>query len=438
MPTGIVLAVSAAVLVFPALSQTAGPVRYPSSGESKRIADETGVRVQYRAARLSGPELEIPPAAPQQPSPPAPETKHEPAAPRAAVVEQIVAKVNNDIITLGELERSRKQIAAELMRQKLPPAQMKEAMQQAEADLLRDRIDQMLLVQKAKDLSINVDQELSKYLAQLQLESKITDPDKFQQYIREGSGMSFEDFKQQARDSMMTRDVVRREVGGRIVIPRTELQKYYEEHKNEFIREEEVSLREIFISTEGKDAAGVAAAEKKAKDLVARARKNENFANLARDNSDADSARNYGELPPFKRGMLKKELEDLVFAQEKGYVTDPLKQPNGFLIVKVEEHPRQGLQPFESVENDIMEKLYMPRMQPAVRTYLTKLREEAFLEIRQGFTDSGAAPGKDTSWKDPARLVPATVTKEEVVARVRRKRLLWLVPVPGTKPKPKP
>ncbi len=160
----------------------------------------------------------------------------------------------------------------------------------------------MLLVQKAKDLSITVDQDLSKYMAQLQLESKITDPDKFQQYVREQSGMSFEDFKQQAKDSMLTREVVRREVGGRIVIPKAELQKYYDEHKNEFIREEEVVLREILISTEGKDAAGIAAAEKKAKDLVARARKNENFGNMARDNSDAETARNYGDLPPFKRG----------------------------------------------------------------------------------------------------------------------------------------
>ncbi len=355
-----------------------------------------------------------------------------------SVVEQIVAKVNNEIVTLGELDRSRKQIEAELKRQQVPQNRFQQMLKQAEDDLLRDRIDQILLVQKAKDLSITVDQDVSKYMAQLQVDSKITDPDKFQQYIHEQSGMSFEDFKQQAKDGMLTREVVRREVGGRIVIPKADLQKYYNEHKNEFIREEEVGLREILISTEGKDAAGVTAAEKKAKDLVARARKNENFGNLARDNSDAESARNYGDLPPFKRGMLRKDLEDLLFTKEKGYVTDAIKQANGFLILKVEDHPQQGLQPFEAVENEVMEKLYTPRMQPAVRTYLTKLREEAFLEIRQGYVDSGAAPGKDTAWRDPAKLVPATVTKEEVVSRVRRKRLLWLVPVPGTAPKPRP
>jgi peptidyl-prolyl cis-trans isomerase SurA len=80
-----------------------------------------------------------------------------------------------------------------------------------------------------------------------------------------------------------------------------------------------------------------------------------------------------------------------------------------------------------------MEKLYMPRMQPAVREYLTRLRKEAFLEIRAGYVDSGAAPGKDTAWKDPAKLTPQTVTKEEVAMRTRRRRMLWMVPVPGTK-----
>ncbi len=416
------------------------PIRVPPSEQSPMpppVRREPVVLSRSFAAQQSPVRTSAPAPAPSiQQATPAP--KPESTGAGATVVEQIVAKINNEIITLGELERSRKQIEAELSRQKLPASQLQAAMRQAQADLLRDRIDQALLVQKAKDLNITVDQDLSKYMAQLQLESKITDPDKFQQYIREQSGMSFEDFKQQAKDSMLTRDVVRREVGGRIVIPKAELQKYYNEHKNEFVREEEVGLREILISTEGKDAAGIAAAEKKAKDLVARARKNENFGNLARDNSDAESARSYGELPPFKRGMLRKDLEDLLFTKEKGYVTDAIKQANGFLILKVEDHPQQGLQPFEAVENEVMEKLYPPRMQPAVRTYLTKLREEAFLEIREGYTDSGAAPGKDTSWKDPAKLVPATVTKEEVVSRVRHKRLLWLVPVPGTKPKPKP
>ncbi|MGE5646829.1 MAG: peptidylprolyl isomerase [Acidobacteriota bacterium] len=348
------------------------------------------------------------------------------------IVEQIIAKVNNQIVTKSELDKTLQQTQAEAMRQKLPADRMRALLKQTETDMLRDKIDQILLVQKAKDLDINVDSEVSKRLAEIQVDQKISDQDKFQQFVREQTGMPFEDFKQQMKDQFLTREVIRREVGGRITISKAEQLKYYEEHKNDFVREEQVVLREILISTEGKDAAGQAAAEKKAKDLVARARKGENFGNLAHDNSDAETGRNYGELAPFKRGMLKKEIEDIVFAQKKGYVTDPIKASNGFLILKVEEHNEPGLQPFEAVENEVMEKLYMPRMEPRVREYLTKLRQEAFLEIRAGYIDSGAAPGKDTTWRDPAKLTPQTVTKEEVALRQRRRRMLWMVPVPGT------
>ncbi len=348
------------------------------------------------------------------------------------VIEQIVAKVNNEIITLGELERTRAQVQTALKTQQVPPAQAQQILKDSETNLLREKIDQLLLTQKAKDLNIEVDNEVSKQIATVQLESKITDPDKFQQLVREQTGLSFEDYKQQMKDEMLRQMVVRREVGSRINIPTSELKKYYDEHKDEFVREESVILREILVSTKDKDAAGIAAAEKKAKDLVARARKNENFGNLARDNSDADTARNYGELAPFKRGMLRKELEDLVFTQERGYVTDPIRTANGFLILRVDEHYQKGLQPFEAVQDEVMNRVYMPKLQPALREYLTKLRQDAFLEIRAGYVDSGAAPGKDTAWKDPAKLVPETVTKEEVAAQTRRRRLFWLIPIPGT------
>ena len=354
-------------------------------------------------------------------------------SPDLKLVEQIVAKVNNEIITQGEVARSRRQLEAELKRQALSGAKLEQTLKEAEKDFLRERIDQLLLVQKARDLNVNVDSEVSKYLAELQLQFKISDPDKLQEFVREQSGLPFEDFRQQTKDGFLTRRVIQQEVGSKINVSRAEAQKYFEEHKNEFVREEQVLLREIFVSTEGKDAAGVAAAEKKAKELVERARKKENFGNLARDNSDAATAPNYGELGAFKRGDLRKDIEEIVFKQSRSYVTDPIRQPNGFLILRVEDHYEAGLQPFELVENEVMGRLFEPRMQPAVRAYLTKLRLDAFLEIRSGWVDSGAPAGKDTAWKDPAQFKPQTVTKEEVASRIRRRRLLWLIPMPFTK-----
>jgi len=349
------------------------------------------------------------------------------------LVEEIITKVNGDIITRSELARTRKQMEIELQARGVKGDALTKTIQEREKDTLRDRIDQLLLVQKANLLSINVDSELSKYMADIQLQNKIADSEKFQQWIREQTGMTWEDFRLETKNGMLTQRVIRQEVGGKISVPKPELQKYYQEHKKEFEREEQVFLREIFLSTEGKDEKAVAAADKKAKDLVARLRKGEKFPEMARDNSDSQSAQQGGDIGGWKRGSLDKKIEEIVFNQQRNYISDPIRTPNGFLILKIEERHKAGLPAFEEIENEITEKLYMPLFQPRVREYLTKLREEAFLEIKDGYIDTSAAPGKLTKWSDPAQLKPETVTKEEVASRIRRRRLLWMAPIPGTK-----
>ena len=355
------------------------------------------------------------------------------AAADVRIVEEIVAKVNNDVITRGEMERTQQELAAELRQQGLSGAKLQQALQARAADALREQIDQLLLVQKAKDLNINVDSEITKRLAAMQVQSKINDPDKFHDYIREQMGMPFEDFKQQVKNQMLTQRVIGEQISSHVLIPEPEKRKYYEEHKNDFLRDEEVFVQQIFISTEGKTPEQVAAAERKAKDLVARARKGEKFGDLAATNSDdLETARNAGEMPPFKRGQLLKEIDDIVFKQKKGYITDPIRAPTGLLITKIVDRYEKGLATYEEVENEINERMAGPQMNVKVRTYLTKLRQEAFLEIKTGYLDSGAATGKDTTWKDVAQLKPQTVTKQEVAAHHRRKRLLFALPIPGT------
>lgn len=349
------------------------------------------------------------------------------------VVEEIVAKCNGDIITRGDLDHSRKQLIEALRREGLSGPSFEQALQEQEKNLLRDRLDQLLLVQKGKDLNINVDSEVAKRLASIQKDSGIADPEKFHDWVKEQAGMPFEDFKSDMVNDALRQRVIRQEVGEKVQIKHEEVEKYYNEHKSEFVREERVFLREIFLSTENKDAAAAAAVEKKAKDLVARARKGERFPEMARDNSDAVTAKSMGELPPYKKGEIAQNIEDLVWNQPRGYVTDPIKTTNGFLILRVDDHQKAGQAEMNEVENEITEKLYAPRMQPKIREYLTELRKSAFLEIKPDYVDSGAAAGKDTTWIDPAQLKPETVSKKQVANQAKHKKLLWAVPIPGTK-----
>jgi peptidyl-prolyl cis-trans isomerase SurA len=350
------------------------------------------------------------------------------------VVEEIAAKVNGDIITRGELEQTRREIEQGLRAEGLTGAKLQEAVRQYSANALRDQIDQLLLVQRAKDLTINIDPEITRELASLQVRSKIADPDKFREYVREQTGMTYEEYRDRMRRQYLAQRVIGQEVGRQVNIPEAEQVKYYEEHKEEFVRKEQVFLSLIMISTEGKTPEQVKAAEAKSKDVTARARKGEKFSDLVRDFSDdAETAKNGGSLPPFERGMQEKAIEDIVFKERKGYVTDPIKIPQGYAILRVDERYDAGQATFEEVRNEIQDRLARPKMEPKIREFLTRLRSQAFLEIKDGYVDSGAAPGKDTRWHDVAQIKPRTTTKEEVASRIKDRKRLIFIPIPGTR-----
>ncbi|HYA17468.1 MAG TPA: peptidylprolyl isomerase [Bryobacteraceae bacterium] len=344
--------------------------------------------------------------------------------PQVKVVEEIVAKVNSDIITRGELAKVHEEVSLELQQTSgLTGEALQGAIDKKSADLLRDQIDQLLLVQKGKELNINVDSDVNRRIADIQSQSKLADPEQFHKWIYDQSGMTYEDFKDQLKKQALTQRVLSEEVWRNITIPRAEMQKYYDEHKADFIRQDMVVLRDILVSTGDGSSAKVAEAEKKAKSLVDRARKGEKFTDLARQNSDGPTAQNDGELGSFKKGQLRKEVEDIAFSHDKGYVSDPVRTPAGFEIYRIEERYAAGQAAFDEVENQINAILAEPRGAPKVREYLAKLRENAFMQIKPGYVDSGAVPGKDTAWKDPAQLRPQTTTKEAVAATQRRKFL---------------
>jgi peptidyl-prolyl cis-trans isomerase SurA len=355
------------------------------------------------------------------------------AADDIAVVDQVVARVNGDIISQDEIQRFTRELAAELKQQQgATPQQIQQEFDKREKDVLRDRIDELLLIQKAKELNVNVDSDVSKYLANLQRSSGLTDTDKFHEYIRQESGRSYEDFLSEAKNQFLTREVIGEEVGRHINITQKEIEDYYNAHKQDFVRDEKVYISEILISTEGKDAAGVSAAEKKARQIADEGKRGERFSDLARDNSDATTAKDGGALGGYKKGELMKTLEDAVWNLPKGAVTTPIRIATGFEILKVDDHTKAGQASLADVKPEIENILYGPKMQPKVRDFLTDLRKQAFLQIKPGFVDTGAVPGQNTAWQDPVQLKPETVTKAEVEQKTRHKRLLWLIPIPGT------
>jgi peptidyl-prolyl cis-trans isomerase SurA len=357
------------------------------------------------------------------------------AASQADVVtiEQIICKLNGDIVTNIDLDHDRADLEKSMRGNGFTGQRLEEAIKTETPNLLRNRIDNLLLIQKGKELELKVDPDVNKYLADLQRQTNTVDPEKFQALVLQETGKSYEDFKQDLKNNFYVQGVIREEVMRKIQFKTEEVKAYYDAHKDEFQREERVFLREIAVSTQGKDANGVAAAQKKAKDLVDKARRGERFAELAQSNSDSPTAKDGGALDPYKKGDLAPAIEAAVWDKERGSVTDPINIGNALLILRVEEHYKAGLASYEEMEGDIQNRILDSRRQGALRAYLSKLRDQSFLEIKAGYEDTGAVPGKDTKWNDPAQLKPETVTKEQVLQNPSRKRILGVLPVPGTK-----
>jgi peptidyl-prolyl cis-trans isomerase SurA len=322
------------------------------------------------------------------------------AAAQDSVVEEIVVRVNNSIITRSDLQRARQQLQTEMQQS----GQLSDSQGQ-DKNLVRDLIDQQLLIQKAKDLDINADTDLIKRLDEIRKSLNLDSMEALEKVATQ-QGVSYEDFKQNLKNSILTQSTIGREVGSKIRITQEEEHTYYDGHKKDLERPEQVRISEILISTEQPssassgtpavpDPASEAAAKKKAEQALQALKSGTAFDEVARKFSDGPTADQGGDLGFFRRGMLDKSLEDKTFDQMKpGDLSDVIETRQGFVILKVAEHQQAGIPPFPDVENKIQEALYMQKLQPALREYLTKLREEAYIDIKPGYVDTGASPNQ--------------------------------------------
>jgi peptidyl-prolyl cis-trans isomerase SurA len=313
---------------------------------------------------------------------------------KGATVEEIIARVNNDIITLSEYQKEMAQLPDEVQQkcQNCSQDQVQAEVKDDQKNLLRDMIDQQLLIDRAKDMDINVETDLVKRLDEIRKQNNLPTMEDFQKAL-EAQGGNWEDYKTEIRNGLLQQEVIRREVGEQMDIGSDEVKKYYDAHKQEFVRPEEVDLAQIFLSTDGKSPEEMAAVHTRAEDLHNRVEKGEDFAALAKRYSEGPTAQNGGDLGDYERGQLAGPIEDAVFKLEKGQITEVIQTKSGFNIFKVEDHFQAGLQPLDKVSPEITNRLYQQKMQPALRAYLAQLREESYVQVKPGYTDTAAIPG---------------------------------------------
>jgi peptidyl-prolyl cis-trans isomerase SurA len=336
-----------------------------------------------------------PVAAPAKPAAPAAQKPKAPAGtqpvdPNAGkTIEEIIARVNNEIITFTEYEKARQTAADDAKQEcqgRCTPEQLQTDIADRQKNTLRDLIDQSLLVQRGKDMGVSVEADVIKQLDQIRIQNKMDSMEALEKAVS-SEGMNWEDFKNNIRNHLLTQRVISSEVGSHVNITDDEVAKYYEAHKAEFVRPEQVGLREIEVSTQGKKPEELPELKKKAETALKRVQDGEDFGEIAKRYSDGSTKEQGGFLGVYKRGELSKELEDKVFSMKRNQLTDVMETKQGYLVLQVLEHYDEGQQSLDKVRNEITEKLYNTRMEPAMRNYLKTLREESYVIIKPGYQD---------------------------------------------------
>jgi peptidyl-prolyl cis-trans isomerase SurA len=307
------------------------------------------------------------------------------------VVERIIARVNNEIITQRQFERERDKLRQQLAQQ-YGGADLDAKVRDYSKDLLRDLIDQSLMVQKAKDLDINVETDVIKRLDEIRRSMKLESLEDLQKEV-EKEGLLWEDFKDGIRRNLLMREVIGREVGRTIIISREDARKYFEAHKQDFASPAGVVLSQILISEEKRKPEE---AEQRAKAALAELKAGQKWAEVVRKYSD-DSATSEGggNIGFMKDGTLAPTINEAIAKLDVNEFSDVIPIKGGFIILKVLDRRHQGIPAFEEAEQRVMETLYNQQMEPAMRKFLADLRRDSYVYLAPGYVDTGAERPSD-------------------------------------------
>ncbi len=296
----------------------------------------------------------------------------------AASYDRIVAKVNDEIITISGLgERMKAEVARYRQAGALESLPPKEQFMQM---ILDKMIDEKLQIQDGKTLGVSVDEEnVLKALDDIKKANNIND-DQLGELLKSES-TSLDEYKDTIRRQIMVSKVIGFQVNNRTKVSEKDAQKYYRKHRKEYLQQGKVHARHIlFIIDDALTPEQIAVKEKTAKEVKARLNKGENFEKLAKQYSEDISASNGGDLGWLERGKMVIELENAIFSLKVGETSDLIRTPYGLHIVKVEKVKSGGPRPFKEVQEEITNKLRAEKYQKNYESYMNDLRQAAFIE----------------------------------------------------------
>jgi parvulin-like peptidyl-prolyl isomerase len=308
---------------------------------------------------------------------------------RAEVIEQVLVKVNGDIVTKSDFER----MQLDLLRQR-PELQnvtpdspaLQKAIAESTPQLILSAVDELLLVQRGRELGyVMSDEQFKSVLENIKKDNNIDTDEKFNEALKQ-EGMTLADLRRQLEKNMIETRVQQNEVMAKISVTEDEAHAYYDAHKNEFTTPSELMLREILIavpaSDRGVNVAQDDAAKAKAEDIRHRALAGEPFARLAGEVSDAPSKSNGGLIPPNKSDELTPALQTMLEKMQVGDVSEIIRTQRGYQLLMLESRTDTKVKTFDEARQDISDKIAEEKRRAETQKYIEKLRDSATITWR--------------------------------------------------------
>jgi peptidyl-prolyl cis-trans isomerase SurA len=299
---------------------------------------------------------------------------------QALMIDRIVARVNDDVITLSELQEEGLPLF-ERLRANYTGKELEYQVQHAEREFLDQLILRRLQLQYASQIGINAaENEINAALKDVLNRNNMTQEALTALLIREG--LTLQDYKDRLREQIILARLMNQTVRSRVSVDASEVEAYYKAHQDDFSQPAQARVRHIFFRIDPEAAPPqVDAVRERASQVLQEARNGGDFGDLARRYSEDATAANGGDLGVIKRGQALPEFEEVIFALSEGDVSEVVRTPNGLHIVKIDAFTKGSEQSFPEIKAEIERRLLQEKIEQRFQDWTNELRDRAFIEI---------------------------------------------------------
>ena len=330
---------------------------------------------------------------------------------RAQIIEQVLLKVNGEILTKTDLETRQVSALRSLGQydpaKKPSDAELQKMLSEVTPQLMVSIVDEMLLVQRGKELGYTLtDEQFKNIVDNIKKENKIETDEAFQSALKQ-ENMTLADLRKTMERQTMISLVTRNEVAGKIAISEEETKRYYDAHIKEFTTPPTVTLRELAVAAPAGNDAAEAEARAKAESIRARAVAGEDFQKLVGELSDAPSKANGGLIGPLSLDDLAPQVRELIESIKVGEMTAVLRTATGYQILKLESSTPRQIAPFEQAKDQVSDRVYQEKTGGESRKYLEKLRAQSIIEWKSPDLEKAYQVGLEQLSKATPAVPPA-------------------------------